>query len=63
MSERVREVILEAKGVGFDYGAVNVIDGLDIQVQKEARNLKNPPFAQQVFDASFLPPAAERMAP
>jgi NitT/TauT family transport system substrate-binding protein len=33
----------------------------NIQVQKEARNLKNPPAADVVFDASFLPPAAERM--
>lgn len=33
----------------------------NIQVQKEARNLKNPPSAEQVFDGSFLPPAAERM--
>ncbi len=33
----------------------------NIQVQKEARNLKNPPAANVVFDASFLPPAGERM--
>ena len=33
----------------------------NIQVQKEARNLKNPPSSDAVFDASFLPPAAERM--
>jgi NitT/TauT family transport system substrate-binding protein len=33
----------------------------NIQVQKEARNLKNPPAANVVFDASFLPPQAERM--
>jgi NitT/TauT family transport system substrate-binding protein len=33
----------------------------NIQVQKEARNLKNPPAANVVFDSSFLPPAAERM--
>ena len=33
----------------------------NIQVQREARNLKNPPTAEVVFDASFLPPAAERM--
>jgi len=31
-----------------------------IQVQKEARNLKNPPAANVVFDASYLPPASER---
>lgn len=33
----------------------------NVQVQKEARNLKNPPAPADVFDASFLPPAAERM--
>jgi NitT/TauT family transport system substrate-binding protein len=33
----------------------------NIEIQKEARNLKNPPAASVVFDASFLPPAAERM--
>ena len=32
----------------------------NIEIQKEARNLKNPPAASAVFDASFLPPAAER---
>lgn len=34
----------------------------NIQIQKEARNLKNPPAANVVFDSSFLPPAAERRA-
>ena len=33
----------------------------NIAMQKEARNLKNPPAAGAVFDASFLPPAADRM--
>ncbi len=33
----------------------------NIQVQKEARNLKNPPAPDAVFDGSFLAPAAERM--
>ena len=33
----------------------------NIAMQKEARNLKNPPAADAVFDASFLPPAADRM--
>lgn len=32
----------------------------NIAVQKEARNLKNPPAPDAVFDSSFLPPAAER---
>ena len=32
----------------------------NIAMQKEARNLKNPPAADAVFDASFLPPAADR---
>ena len=32
----------------------------NIEMQKEARNLKNPPAASAVFDGSFLPPAAER---
>ena len=35
----------------------------NIQIQKEARGLKNPPAAGIVFDTSFLPPAAERKAP
>jgi NitT/TauT family transport system substrate-binding protein len=33
----------------------------NIAIQKEARNLKNPPAPNVVFDSSFLPPAAERM--
>ena len=32
----------------------------NIAMQKEARNLKNPPAPAAVFDASFLPPAADR---
>ena len=32
----------------------------NIATQKEARNLKNPPAPNMVFDGSFLPPAAER---
>lgn len=32
----------------------------NIAVQREARNLKNPPAPDAVFDSSFLPPAAER---
>lgn len=33
----------------------------NIAIQKEARNLKDPPAPNVVFDSSFLPPAAERM--
>ncbi len=32
----------------------------NIAVQKDARNLKNPPAPDVVFDSSFLPPAADR---
>jgi NitT/TauT family transport system substrate-binding protein len=32
-----------------------------IEMQKDARGLKNPPSASMVFDGSFLPPKAERM--
>ena len=32
----------------------------NIAVQKEARNLKNPPAPGVVFDSSFLPPATDR---
>lgn len=32
----------------------------NIAVQKEARNLKNPPAPAAVFDSSFLPPPGER---
>lgn len=32
----------------------------NIATQKEARNLKNPPAPDAVFDSSFLPPAGER---
>jgi NitT/TauT family transport system substrate-binding protein len=33
----------------------------NIAIQKEARNLKDPPAPNVVFDGSYLPPAAERM--
>lgn len=56
-----------AQNIATDAVRKNGIGGVEppkmtrsIELQKEARGLKNPPNAATIFDASFLPPAAER---